>query len=211
VKKKVGRLCVITDVETQNKYSHIELTKLAIKGGADIIQFRDKKMPTCELIKTAIKMKRLCDSANVLFIVNDRVDVAMISNADGVHLGQDDIPTKEARRLLGNNKIIGKTAHNLLEALKNEIDGADYIGFGHIFTTNSKIRNTKPKGTKKLNRICSKLRIPVLAIGGIGPGNVHSVMSTGVHGIAVIGSVVKSDNPSKAVSELKRIVYEKKS
>lgn len=205
--KKIGKLCVITDTVVQDKFSHIEIAKLAIKGGADIIQFRDKRMTTSELVDTAIEIRKLCNHADVLFIVNDRVDVAIVSDADGVHLGKNDIPVKEARKLLGGNKIIGGTAHTLQEALIAVKQGADYIGYGHIFPTGSKVRNTKPKGIKKLKQVCSQIKIPVLAIGGIGLENVEEVMFTGVHGIAVIGSVVKSENPEKIVKELRRIVY----
>src|SRR5258706_9987122 len=99
-----GRLCIITDMIVQKKYDHLQIAKMAIKGGADIIQFRDKYMPTGELLKTAIKIRNLCIKHDVIFILNDRVDIAMLSGADGVHLGKEDIPIKDARKLLGKNK-----------------------------------------------------------------------------------------------------------
>ncbi len=103
MKRKIGKLCIITDTAVQNKYSHVELAKMAIKGGAKMIQFRDKVMSTGELIETAKLLKMICKKAGVQFIVNDRVDIAMVSDADGVHLGLEDIPVKEARKLLGKN------------------------------------------------------------------------------------------------------------
>ena len=165
--KKIGKICIITDTLVQKKYSHIEIAKLAMKGGADIIQLRDKNLSTSELIEIAKKISVLCKKKNVLFLVNDRVDVAMVSDADGVHLGQEDIPIKDARKLLGKNKIIGGTAHNMKEAIACEKAGADYIGFGHIFPTASKHKPDKPKGTAQLEEIVKKIKIPVIAIGGI--------------------------------------------
>lgn len=197
-------LCIITDTSVQKKYSHIELCRMAIKGGADMIQFRDKNLSTSELADTAIEMKKICSKAGVTFIINDRVDVAMLSNADGVHLGKEDIPIREARKLLGKNKIIGGTAHNLREAIKAEKDGADYIGFGHVYQTGSKKKFTKPKGVNYLKKILNQINIPVIAIGGLGLSNIKEVLSTGVNGVAVIGSVVKSKNPTDTVRKLKK-------
>lgn len=207
--KKIGKLCVITDTAVQKKYSHFELAKMAVKGGADIIQLRDKFLPTNELIEEAVKISAYCKKHNVLFLVNDRVDIAMISDADGVHLGKEDIPVREARKLLGRKKIIGGTAHSLKEAKQREKEGADYIGYGHIYATGSKFKPEKPKGTAELAKIVKKIKTPVLAIGGIGLDNIPEVMRTGVHGVAVIGSVVKNKNPQKAVKELSKAIYGK--
>lgn len=204
--KKIGKFCVITDTVIQNKYSHEEIAKLAIKGGADMIQFRDKSMPTSEMIETAVNIRKLCNKNYVLFIVNDRVDIAMLSNADGVHLGKEDISIKDARKLLGKNKLIGGTAHSLSEAIKAEREGADYIGFGHIFPTYSKIKKTKPKGIELLSKVCKVVKVPVIAIGGINILNVKEVMSTGVHGIAVIGGVIKTKEPVKSARGIRKII-----
>lgn len=205
--KKIGKICIITDTLVQKKYSHIEIAKLAIKGGADLIQLRDKNLPTSELIEIAKKISVLCKKAKVLFLVNDRTDVAMVSDADGVHLGQEDIPIKDARKLLGKNKIIGGTAHNMKEAIACEKAGADYIGFGHIFPTASKHKPDKPKGTAQLEEIVKKIKIPVIAIGGISPQNLGEVKSTKVHGAAFIGSVLKSKDPVKTIKEIRKIIY----
>ena len=207
--KKIGRLCVITDTTVQKRYSHYELAKLAVKGGADMIQLRDKFLPTSELILIAAKISGFCKKHKVLFLVNDRVDVAMIAGADGVHLGKEDIPVQEARKLLGRNKIIGGTAHSLSEARLREKEGADYIGYGHIFPTASKHKPEKPKGTAELGKIVRKIKTPIIAIGGIGIKNISEVMQTGVFGAAVIGSVVKNKYPQKAVKELREAIYGK--
>jgi thiamine-phosphate pyrophosphorylase len=203
--KKIGRLCVITDTNIQKKYSHIQIAEMAVKGGADIIQLRDKTMSASELIETAIAIKNFCHKAGAFLIINDRVDIVMLSGADGVHLGKEDIPVKEARKLLGN-KIIGATA-NSLEDAKNAVNsGADYIGFGHIYPTQTKFKSTSPAGIEGLKEILNYISIPVIAIGGINLNNAEEVTKTGVHGIAVIGCVVKSQNPVSAVKQLKKII-----
>lgn len=205
MRNKFGKLCVITDTNIQNKYSHAEIAEMALKVGADIIQFRDKFMKLGELVSTASEILKLCRKHNAKLIINDRVDIAMLTGADGVHLGGEDLSVKDARKLLGKNKIIGATAHSIKEAIDAEKCGADYIGYGHIFETSSKIRNSKPKGINKLKEVCSKIKIPVIAIGGIGIENAGTVMNSGAHGIAVIGSVVNSENPVDTVRKLKEI------
>lgn len=208
--KKIGKLYLITDTVIQKKYSHYQIAKLAIKGGADVIQLRDKSLSTSKLIQTAIKIAALCRKHKVTFLINDRFDVALVSNADGVHLGMEDIPVKEARKLLGKNKIVGGTAHTLTEAKKCEKDGADYIGYGHIYPTKTKYKPEKPKGTEQLKSIVSKIGIPVIAIGGISPENIEEVMTTGVHGAAVVGSVLKSNNPISTLKQLRKEIYDRK-
>lgn len=204
--KKIGRLCIITDTNIQKKYSHVEIAEMAVKGGADIIQLRDKNMPASELAETAIAIKKICSKRAVL-IINDRVDIAMLSGADGVHLGKEDIPVNEARKLLGKNKYIGATA-NSLEDAKNAVKaGADYIGFGHIYPTQTKLKSTSPVGIKGLKEILNYISIPVIAIGGIDLTNAEEVIKTGVHGIAAIGCVLKSQNPFNTVKQLKKIIY----
>lgn len=208
----IGRLCVITDTTLQTKYSHEQLAELAIEGGADIIQLRDKTMPTGKLIETAGRIKKLCESVTerrVHFIINDRVDVALAADADGVHVGLDDIPVKEARKLLGKNKIIGCTAHSLMEAVRAEKEGANYIGFGHIFTTRSKQKSTPPVGLEELKKVCRKVKTRIIAVGGVDETNAKLVMKAGAYGIAAIGAVAKADDPCEAVRKLREIIYGK--
>jgi thiamine-phosphate pyrophosphorylase len=205
--KKIGRLCVITDTAIQNRFTHYEIAQMAITGGADIIQFRDKKMGTREQLAVAQEIAALCKKNGVLFIVNDRVDIALFSEADGVHLGGEDLPVRQARKLMGSKKIIGGTAHNLAEAIAAEKDGADYLGYGHIFPTGSKMKTTSPAGVNKLREVCKIVKIPVFAVGGIDIDNVQSVMEAGAWGVAVIGAVVKSENPEEAVKQLHRKIY----
>jgi thiamine-phosphate pyrophosphorylase len=205
--KKVGRLCVITDISIQNRYTHVDIAEMAVKGGADMVQFRDKEMPTGEMINTAKFIAKICRKKNVTFIVNDRIDVVLSSDADGIHLGISDIPVHEARKLLGKDKIIGGTAHSLEEAYIAEKEGADYIGYGHIYPTYSKYKPENPKGISGLKEILQNIKTPIIAIGGIDLDNSRDIISAGCYGIAVIGSVVRAEDPEKAVKLLRRVVY----
>ena len=205
--KRIGRLCVITDTVIQNKYTHVDIAEMAVNGGADMVQFRDKEMPASEMIDMAKFIAKICRRKNVTFIVNDRVDVAISSDADGVHLGIADLPISEARKLLGNDKIIGGTAHSLEEAIFAEKQEADYIGYGHIYQTYSKHKPERPKGIEGLKKILEIIRTPVIAIGGIDPDNSRDIISAGCYGIAVIGSVVRANNPEKVVKQLRRVIY----
>ncbi|GAH35651.1 unnamed protein product, partial [marine sediment metagenome] len=135
--KQIGRLHVLTDTVLQSRFSHLELARMAIKGGADTIQFRQKIGATREMIKIVRQLKQLCLDSGITLIVNDRVDVAIATEADGVHLGQNDFPIALARKLLGENRIIGGSAASLEEAQKCLAEGADYIGFGPVYPTAS--------------------------------------------------------------------------
>lgn len=206
----LGRLCVITDTIVQSRYSHEQIAEQAIQGGADIIQFRDKSMSSGSMVDTAKRIKQLCESVKerkVLFIVNDRVDVALASDADGVHLGLDDIPVKLARKLMGKDRIIGGTAHNMKEAIQVEKDGADYIGYGHIFATLSKAKTTHPVGLEELSIVCKKIKTKIIAVGGISITNAKQVIEAGAYGIAVIGAVAKANDPCGSVKQLRKIIY----
>jgi thiamine-phosphate pyrophosphorylase len=202
MKKPIGALCVITDVSIQSRYNHLELCELAIRGGANMIQLRDKHASTRDLYALAVAMQLLCTGLGATFIINDRVDIALAANTDGVHLGQTDLPIPTARRILGNDKIIGGTANSLEEAIQVERDGADYIGFGHIFPTTTKLKNSPPNGIEGLKAVLSKVKIPVMAIGGIHHANIYQVAATGVQSIAVVSAVCASENPTLATRNL---------
>lgn len=204
--KTVGMLHILTDTVLQKRFSHVELTSFAVSGGVDTIQFRQKTGSTREMIETARKMKRLCADSGVIFIVNDRIDVAIASEADGVHLGQDDFPAVLARELLGDNKIIGGSAATLKEAHKCFSDGVDYIGFGPVYTTASKDDAGPVSGIKILEQVVNEIPLPIIAIGGIDERNASEVMKTGANGIAVISSVCCRDNPEEAAMKLSEVI-----
>jgi thiamine-phosphate pyrophosphorylase len=204
--KKIGRLHVLTDTALQSRFTHLELTEMAIDGGANTIQFRQKNGSTRELITVATEMRRLCANKGATFIVNDRIDVAIAADADGVHLGQDDFPIPLARKLLGKDRIIGGSAATPEEIEICIREGADYVGFGPVYPTGSKDDAGPVSGIDFLKRIVSSTPVPVIAIGGIDQSNASHVMGAGAHGIAVISAVCCREDPQKAARDLHDMV-----
>jgi thiamine-phosphate pyrophosphorylase len=196
--KKIGRFHVLTDTCLQTRFSHLELARLAITGGADTIQYREKGGETREMIRIAGQMQALCKSTGVTFIINDRVDVAIASDADGVHLGQNDFPIPLARKLLGEKAIIGGSAATLEEARKCLLEGADYIGFGPVYLTTSKEDAGPISGLDLLKQVVEEISLPIIAIGGLTKDNTFPVIQLGVHGIAVISAVCCQKDPGEA-------------
>jgi thiamine-phosphate pyrophosphorylase len=204
--KKIGRFHVLTDTCLQTQFSHLELAELALAGGADTIQFREKSGETRDMIRVAEEIQALCKRAGLTFIVNDRVDVAIASHADGVHLGQNDFPIPLARSLLGEKAIIGGSASNLEEAHKCLLEGADYIGFGPIYFTTSKEDAGPAGGLDLLKQVVEEIPLPIIAIGGITRENAPQVIQAGVYGIAVISAVCCQNNPAEAAQCLRRLL-----
>lgn len=205
--KQIGRLHVLTDTAVQSRFSHLELARLAIRGGADTIQFRQKSGATREMIQIARQLKKLCKDAGVTFIVNDRVDVAIAADADGVHIGQDDFPVPLARELLGKSRIIGGSAVTLEEAQKCLAESADYIGFGPVYPTTSKSDAGPVTGIGLMKQAVETIPLPIIAIGGISAENTPEVMRAGVHGIAVIAAVCCQENPEQAARALYKALH----
>lgn len=200
--KRIGRLHVLTDVVLQSRFSHEELTRLAMAGGADTIQFRQKPGSTRAMIEAAQRMRRLCEKEGVTFIVNDRIDVAMAVKAHGVHLGQDDFPIPLAREILGPKVVIGGSAATMDEARICLAEGADYIGFGPVFPTASKDDAGPVSGLEILEEVVRAIPLPVIAIGGVSAENTGDVMRAGAHGIAVISAVCCQSDPEGATRAL---------
>lgn len=202
--KDIGRLHVLTDTVLQQRHSHEELARLAIAGGAGAIQFRQKRGSTREMIETARAMQEICRRLGVRLIVNDRLDVALAAEADGVHLGQDDFPMDQARALLGPDRIIGGSAGTLAEARSCEAFGVDYIGLGPIYPTGSKDDAGPAGGLELLRRTAAAVSAPLIAIGGIDEARAGEVMAAGAHGIAVISAVCCQEDPQGAAARLLR-------
>jgi len=202
--KSIGRFHVLTDTVLQSKFTHEKLARLAIQGEADTIQFRQKEGSTLYLIETAEKVSNLCKEKNVPFIVNDRVDVALAVKVDGVHLGQKDFPIPLARKLLGPDVMIGGSALTIEEAKKCFDEGCDYIGFGPVFPTGSKLDTGPASGLSLLEMVAGEVSIPIIAIGGIQEGNIDQVMKAGAYGIAVISAVCCMPDPAEAARKLRR-------
>jgi len=201
--KKIGRLHLLTDVVLQSRFSHEDLTRLGIAGGADTIQLREKGGSTRRMIEVARSMAAVCRKAGVPLIVNDRIDVAIASDADGVHLGQSDFPIPLARRLLGKDKLIGGSAATFEEARMCLADGADYVGFGPVFVTGSKDDAGPVSGPAILKQVVETIPLPIIAIGGITAENIGEVMRAGAYGIAVISAVCCQLDPQGATRALR--------
>jgi thiamine-phosphate pyrophosphorylase len=196
-----GRLHVITDTQLQTRLGHVELARLALEGGATTIQLREKRADTRELVAVAREIGALCRRRRVPFLVNDRADVAWASDADGVHLGADDLSVSDARRLLGPHRIIGASADSTEEAIERARAGADYAGIGPIFATTSKPNTGPVLGIEGLRRAVAGSSIPLIAIGGISLANLDEVLATGVYGVALLGAICLSDDPASAVRQ----------
>ena len=172
----------------------------ALQAGVTLVQYREKNGPGKGMLEKARKLIALCHKYNVPLLVNDRLDIALLSGADGVHLGQDDIPVAEARRLAGENFLIGATAHNVEEALAAEAAGADYLGCGAVFATKTK-KDTVPLGLDGLRAIIKAVHIPVVGIAGVTLQNYKQVLSTGANGAAVISAILGADDITAVVTE----------
>ena len=203
-------LYVIIDRRMMKGRSPIRVAREAIAGGATAIQLREKKMEGRDLCTFASSLKKRARKRRVLFIVNDRVDIAKAAGADGVHLGAKDLPIKIARKLLGKKKIIGATVRNLSQALKAQKEGANYLSLGPIFSTKTKQGLSPPRGLKAITRIKKKIKIPLIAIGGINRNNVTKVTRAGADGVAVVSAITKAENVRKTTRELLFIIREGK-
>ncbi len=164
----------------------------ALQAGVTLVQYREKNGPGKGMLEKARKLIVLCHKYNVPLLVNDRLDIALLSGADGVHLGQDDIPVAEARRLTGEDFLIGATAHNVEEALAAEAAGADYLGCGAVFATHTK-KDTVPLGLDGLQAIRKAVRIPIVGIAGITTENHQQVLGTGADGVAVVSGILGAE------------------
>src|SRR3989339_448971 len=187
-------LILITD-RNLCKQPFIDTIKLALKGGVKTIQLREKGLATHELYSLACELRKITSDFKANFIVNDRVDIALAVEADGVHLGWQSLPFGVVRKLLGFEKLIGVSTHNRQEALQAQEYGADYITFGPIFDTPSKAGLLKPTGVEEIQKLKNEIDLPIVAVGGINEKNVESVLNGGADGIAVISSIMQADNP----------------
>jgi thiamine-phosphate pyrophosphorylase len=182
----------------------LDAAEQAILGGADCLQLREKDLEGAELLRRARQLVALCRRHNVPCVINDRADVAILCGADGVHVGQGDLPAREARKLLGQGKIIGVSTHNVEQAKQAVLDGADYIGVGPVFRSSTKPRDFVA-GLEYARQVAEGLpQIPAVAIAGIHAGNVDEVLSTGLRAVAVTSAVLSAPDVRTAAAELKR-------
>ncbi len=196
------KLYVITD----SRYvDDIIGAELALKGGATAIQMRIKNAPTRVMVERGKKIRKLCQDYGALFIVNDRVDVALATGADGVHLGKEDMRIEDAREI-APELIIGATTHSVAEVIEAQSAGADYLGCGAVYPTNTKEVNVI--GIEGLKRMLSAAKIPCVAIGGINERNARDVLATGVDGIAVLSAIMGAEDITEAAKRIRRVVDE---
>lgn len=197
---------LVTDSGLSKKGTLSDVKK-AVEAGCKIIQYREKNKSTKGMIDEASEIRRIC-SDRAIFLVNDRVDVALAVDADGVHIGQDDMPIETARKLLGPDKIIGLTVHNVDEAVEAEKNGADYVGLGSIFDTSTKKDAGKGIGPARIREVKNAIKVPVVAIGGINKENCRNVVENGADSLVAISAVICSDDVKKETREFINIIRE---
>ncbi len=201
----LGGLCFITDKGTHQLKSLIDITIEAITGGISFVQLRDKESSRSQIFKTARLLRSITSANDVKLIINDHPDIAIAVDADGVHLGQDDLPLGEARKIMGD-KIIGISTHNLRQAQKAKDNGADYIGFGPVFRTTTKNAG-KPRGLEHIEKLRGKINIPIIAIGGIKIENLKDVFDAGANAVAVSSGIVNSNDISERASQYREFIH----
>lgn len=203
--KKDLLLYAVTDRSWLRNQTLYEQVEEALQGGATFIQLREKKLDYEEFLEEAKQIQKLCKEYKVPFVINDNVEIAKQIGADGVHVGQDDMESGKVRTLLGEDKIIGVSAHNVEEALLAQANGADYLGVGAVFNTTSK-DDVSTLNHEVLKEICKAVSIPVIAIGGINEENVWKLAGTGICGVAVISAIFAKNNIKEATKSLRQKV-----
>lgn len=207
IDKKDLLLYAITDRQWLNGRTLAYQVEEVLKNGATFLQLREKCLGHDELVKEALVIKKIAAKYNVPFVIDDDIYAAKEADADGVHIGQNDQDYKIARKVLGDDKIIGMTAHNLKEAIAAKKAGADYIGTGAVFTTSTK-KDTIPMPMEVLKEITDNITIPVVAIGGINHGNILQLKGSGIDGVAVISALFAQENIGEATRELLKLCKE---
>ena len=200
-------LYFITDSTGYTEEEFLFRVKEAIKGGPAFVQLREKEKTTREYIYLANKVHKITKEHNIPLIIDDRLDVAIVTNAEGVHLGQSDMEVVTARKILGKNKIIGATAKTVPQAKRAFSEGANYLGVGAIYPTTTKVK-TVLTSTQTLKDICSSVPIPVYAIGGLNKDNINVLKGINIAGICAVSAIMKAQSPYLAAKELKEAVKE---
>jgi thiamine-phosphate pyrophosphorylase len=193
-----------TDQKSSLGRSDLDVARALIQGGATALQYRAKVVTAREQLATAIQLRALTEVRGVCFIVNDRVDLAVACGADGVHLGQDDLPVSAARLMVGSDLLVGVSTHTVEQALRAEADGADYIGCGPVYATQTKENNVPPVGVELLREVLVKVKIPVVAIGGIKERHFAELATCGARNIAVVTALTSALEVEKAARSMKQ-------
>lgn len=196
-------LYLVTDERLSRGRSQAEIVEAAVRGGVTMVQYRNKSATTRRMVEEAGELAALCRALGVCFIVNDRLDVALAVGADGLHVGQDDMPAALARSLLGPGRILGVSAGSLEEARRAALDGADYVGASPVFSTPTKSDAPPPVGLAGLEELARGIAVPVVAIGGINAANASLALRAGASGLAVVSAIVAADDVEAAARALR--------
>lgn len=201
--KEMLKLYLVTDRKWLNGRKLTDDLEKAILGGVTTIQLREKNLSNEEFISIAKEVKKVCQKYHIPLIINDNLEVALATNSDGIHIGQNDIPASIVRKQIGPDKILGVSVHNLKEAFQAKIDGADYVGVGAIFSTETKNDATNVT-LDSLKKICDNINLPVVAIGGINLDNISKLKDINIAGIAVVSAIMNADDITAASGQLVR-------
>jgi len=199
-------LYLVTDRGLARGRSTLDIVKAAVSGGVTCVQLREKECPTLEFIEQAIAIKIFLSAEGIPLIINDRLDVAQAINADGVHLGQTDMPLDMARAIVQDSMIIGISAESLEDAVEAEKGGADYLGVSPIYTTPTKTDTAPPLGLEGLRQIRAAVSIPLVGIGGLNRDNAAEAIRNGADGVAVVSAIVAAEDPEAAAGELNQLI-----
>ena len=204
MKRETLRLYAVTDRSWLGSESLSRQVEQALRGGVSFVQLREKNLDDEDVLAEAMELKALCRDYDVPFVINDRVHLALAADADGVHVGQEDMAVREARRLLGPQKIVGATCKTVEQALRAQADGADYIGSGAMFSSIAK-PNARSISRETLQEICAAVEIPVVAIGGISEENMPGLAGTGIAGVAVVSALFAQRDIEAAARRLRAL------
>ncbi|AMK15836.1 thiamine phosphate synthase [Methanobrevibacter olleyae] len=207
IKKDIDySLYLVTDHKNKTDEEILNIIEEAIKGGTSIVQIREKTASTKDFYNLALKVKEITIKYDVPLIINDRIDIALAVDSEGVHIGQDDMPADIARKIIGENKVLGVSAATIEEAKKAEADGADYIGSGAVFPTATK-DDAHSISKDELGEIVNSVNIPTVAIGGITLENAHVLKDSGIAGFSVVSAIMDAKSPKEASKTLKEIYF----
>lgn len=199
-------LYLVTDRGLAKGRTTLEIVRAAVEGGVTCVQLREKECSTLEFIEQALAVKAFLQDHGVPLIINDRVDVALAVAADGVHLGQTDMPLKAARKILGDSMLIGISAESLEDAVEAESGGADYLGVSPIYATPTKTDTAPPLGLEGLRAIRAAVKLPLVGIGGLNRDNAAEVIRSGGDGVAVVSAIMAAADPAEAARRLRQLI-----
>ncbi len=199
-------LYLVTDRGLARGRTTLDIVQAAVNGGITVVQLREKDCPTLEFIEQALSIKAFLRNRNIPLIINDRIDIAQAVKADGVHLGQTDMPLKMAKRILGEEMVIGISAESIEDAITAEKGGADYLGVSPIYATPTKTDTAPALGLKGLRDIRKAVKLPLVGIGGLNRDNAADVIRNGADGVAVVSAIVADDDPEAAAAELNHLI-----